>query len=152
MSTHRSKTGSGHLQQPEYLFIGYSHGYPIALLYDIYYAISLWIFLSTFNGSVSTQDLVRFNHKFMDLFQPVSNGSISIWYIWSISTTNTWICFNPFPMDLFQSDKDKIYIWICFNPLRQMDLFQSTKFHGSLSTWYIYSYNTFMGLFQPQQQ
>ena len=77
------------------------------------------LFQSASNGSVSTRDLVYFNHKCMDLFQSISNGSISICFQWicfnPTKTKYIWICFNPLPMDLFQSDKDKIYIWICFN-------------------------------------
>ena len=112
MSTHRSKTGSGCLQQPEYLFIGYSH-WLLQSLTVLSSAIPLWIFYPLSNGSVSTQNLVYFNHQFMDLFQSFFNGSVSIGH------------FNGSVSILFQ--------WICFNPTFQWIYFNLTKTNGSIS-------------------
>ena len=66
--------------------------------------------------SQSDSNIIRIGNQVTDPFM----DTVRQWIYFN--PQNTWICFNLFPMDLFQSDKDKIY----------MDLFQSTS-NGSVS-------------------
>ena len=88
------------------------------------YAISLWIFLATLNGSVSTHfKWICFNLRF-GLFQPQIHGSVSVRFQWIyFNPTFQWICFNlTFQFYIICRSLSTIitfhyiYPWVSFNP------------------------------------